>query len=71
MKLVPTNVKVVSSSLTECILVLVGTFSCVKIDERGPQQREFPNFDDNLRAKKAEQWDCGTLRARKVKATMY
>ena len=39
MDIVPTNVRVVGSSLTECVVVLVGIFSCVKIGERKARER--------------------------------
>ena len=39
-RLYHSKVKVVGSSLTECIHVLVGTFSCVKVDERKAQDCE-------------------------------
>ena len=38
---VPTNVKVVVSSLTKCTIVLVGTFSCVKKNGQKAREREF------------------------------
>ena len=51
---VPSDVEVVRSSLTACILVLVGAFSCVKIDERKVRERELTKFDENRRASIAE-----------------
>lgn len=39
-----------SSSLAECILVLVGIFSCLKIDERRARERELAKCDENRRA---------------------
>ena len=44
----PTNIRFVRSSLTECILV--NTCFSVKIDWRKARERELATFDDNRRA---------------------
>ena len=45
------------SRLPECILVRVGTFSCVKIDERKARESvKYQNWMQIDEHKKAEEW---------------
>ena len=48
--LVPTNGKVLGSSLPERFLVLLRTFSCLNIDERKARKHALAKFDSNPRA---------------------
>ena len=49
-KLPPGEVDFAGSNLPKCILVLVGTFSCAKIDSRKARERESAKSDGNRRA---------------------
>ena len=46
----PAKINFVSLILTECTYVLVGTFSCIKIDQRKARERELATFDEDRRA---------------------